>query len=83
MNGALRASLEDRRRVDPTVEVQSNRAVIADAVISGNLSRFGAHYALGAYNVFNVRYAVPALPFASNLMPQNGRSLIFSIGLTR
>ncbi len=83
INGALRASLEDRRRVDPTVEVQSNRAVIADAVISGNLSRFGAHYALGAYNIFNVRYAVPALPFASNLMPQNGRSLIFSIGLTR
>jgi outer membrane receptor for ferrienterochelin and colicins len=83
ITGAIRAAFEDRRRIDPTVNEKSGRAVVADAVVSGRLPRFGVHYAVGVYNLFNWRYAVPAVPFSTNLMPQNGRSFIFSLGITR
>jgi outer membrane receptor for ferrienterochelin and colicins len=81
--GALRAGFEDRRRAVPTLDAKSTRAVVADAVISGKSPRFGVHYAVGVYNLFNARYAQPAVPFPTLTMPQNGRSFIFSIGLTR
>ena len=40
-------------------------------------------YAAGVYNLFNWQYALPAVPYATNLMPQNGRSFIFSLTATR
>jgi outer membrane receptor protein involved in Fe transport len=83
VNGALRAALEDRRRIDTTTTEQSERAVIVDAVISGAIARYGLRYAAGIYNLFNWQYALPAVPYASNLMPQNGRSFIFSLTMTR
>jgi len=83
VNGALRATFEDRRRIDATVTARSDRAVVADAVVSGNLRRAGVRYAVGVYNLFNFRYALPALPFAASLMPQNGRSFIFSVAISR
>jgi len=83
VNGALRAALEDRRRIDTTTTAQSDRAVVVDAVISGAIARHGLRYAAGVYNLFNWQYALPALPYAANLMPQNGRSFIFSLTATR
>ena len=83
INGALRAALEDRRRIDTTTTEQSDRAVVVDAVISGAIARHGVRYAAGVYNLFNWQYALPAVPYAANLMPQNGRSFIFSLTLTR
>jgi len=83
VNGALRAALEDRRRIDTTTAEQSDRAVVVDAVISGAIARHGLRYAAGVYNLFNWQYALPALPYATNLMPQNGRSFIFSLTATR
>ena len=43
----------------------------------------GLRYAAGVYNLFNWQYALPALPYATNLMPQNGRSFIFSLTAAR
>ncbi|HEY0484339.1 MAG TPA: TonB-dependent receptor [Kofleriaceae bacterium] len=83
INGALRAALEDRRRIDTTTTEQSDRAVVVDAVISGAIARHGLRYAAGVYNLFNWQYALPALPYTTNLMPQNGRSFIFSLTVTR
>lgn len=83
VNGALRAALEDRRRIDTTTTEQSDRAVVVDAVVSGAIARHGLRYAAGVYNLFNWQYSLPALPYAANLMPQNGRSFIFSVTATR
>ncbi|HZJ66657.1 MAG TPA: TonB-dependent receptor, partial [Kofleriaceae bacterium] len=83
VNGALRAALEDRRRIDTTTTEQSDRAVVVDAVISGAIARHGLRYAAGVYNLFNWQYSLPAVPYAANLMPQGGRSFIFSLTMTR
>ncbi|MEO7731099.1 MAG: TonB-dependent receptor [Kofleriaceae bacterium] len=83
VTGALRAALEDRRRIDTTTNERSDRAVVVDAVISGSVARHGLRYAAGVYNLFNWQYALPAVPYTANLMPQNGRSFIFSLTLTR
>lgn len=83
VNGALRAALEDRRRIDTTTTERSDRAVVVDAVISGAVARHGLRYAAGVYNLFNWQYALPAVPYAANLMPQNGRSFILSLTATR
>jgi outer membrane receptor for ferrienterochelin and colicins len=83
INGALRAALEDRRRIDTTTTQQSDRAVVVDAVISGAIARHGLRYAAGIYNLFNWQYALPAVPYAANLMPQGSRSFIFSLTMAR
>ena len=83
VTGALRAALEDRRRIDSTSSDQTERAVVADAVISGVIARQGLRYAAGVYNLFNWQYALPAVPYAANRMPQNGRSFMFSLTLSR
>jgi outer membrane receptor protein involved in Fe transport len=83
LTGAVRAALEDRRRIDTSVVERTDRAVIADAVLSGLIARHGLRYAAGVYNLFNWQVSLPALPFASNLMPQNGRSFMFSLTLYR
>jgi len=83
LNGALRAAFEDARRIDTTTTSESDRAVVADAVISGVLGRYGLRYAFGVYNLFNWKYSLPAVPYASNLMPQNGRSFMFSVTVAR
>jgi outer membrane receptor protein involved in Fe transport len=57
--------------------------VVVDAVISGAIARHGVRYAAGVYNLFNWQYALPAVPYAANVMPQNGRSFIFSLTATR
>jgi outer membrane receptor for ferrienterochelin and colicins len=79
VTGAFRAALEDRRRLDPAVEERSERAVVADAVLSGVIGRHGLQYATGVYNIFNWQYSLPAVPYASMVMPQNGRSFMFTL----
>lgn len=83
LTGAMRAALEDRRRIDTSTVERSERAVIADAVVSGLLGKLGVRYAAGVYNLFNWRYSLPAVPYASTLMPQNGRSFMVSLTLYR
>ncbi|MFN0247049.1 MAG: TonB-dependent receptor domain-containing protein [Kofleriaceae bacterium] len=83
LTGAMRAALEDRRRIDTSTVERSERAVIADAVVSGVLGKLGVRYAAGVYNLFNWRYSLPAVPYSSTLMPQNGRSFMVSLTLYR
>lgn len=82
-NGALRVTFEDRRRVDTEDTDRTPRAVIADLVISGFVGRQGVRYAAGLYNLFDWQYDLPAFPYATDLMPQLGRSFILSVGYTR
>ncbi|HMG56630.1 MAG TPA: TonB-dependent receptor, partial [Kofleriaceae bacterium] len=83
LNGAVRITYEDRRRSSTSNDDESPAAVIADVVLSGRIARYRLKYAFGVYNLFNWQYALPALPYAANLMPQNGRSFIFSLTATR
>jgi outer membrane receptor for ferrienterochelin and colicins len=83
VNGALRVTFEDARRISPTNDAESPRAVIADVVLSGRIARYGLRYAVGVYNLFNWQYSLPANPFPSDLMPQAGRSLMFNLLYTR
>jgi outer membrane receptor protein involved in Fe transport len=78
LNAAFRAALEDRRRLDLTSDLKTDRAVVADLVMSGLIARHGVRYAVGVYNLFNWQYAQAAASYASPLMPQPGRSVIFS-----
>ncbi len=80
---ALRGALEDRRRIDISVTDRSERAFVADAVVSGLVARYQVRYSVGVYNLLNWRYSLPAQPYASSLMPQNGRSFMFSLTATR
>lgn len=83
LNAAFRGALEDRRRIDASVTGKTDRAFVADAVVSGLASRYGVRYAVGVYNLFNWRYSLPAVPYASNTIPQNGRSFMFSLTIAR
>lgn len=79
-SGALRVTVEDERRVATSSTERTRRAVIADLVVSGLLGRYGVRYAVGLYNVFDWQLSLPAFPYASDLMPQAGRSVIVSLG---
>lgn len=78
--GGLRVTFEDRRRVDPATTERTDRAVVADATVSGFVGAAGVRYAVGVYNLFDWRYRLPAFPYATNLMPQGGRSFMLSLG---
>lgn len=81
--GALRVAYEDRRRVEPATTDRTERAVVADAVVSGRAGGAGVRYAVGVYNLFDWSYRLPAFPYATNLMPQSGRSFMLSLGVER
>ncbi len=83
LGAAFRGALEDRRRIDTTVTEESERAFVADAVLSGVAGRYGVRYAVGVYNLFNWQYSLPSVPYASNVMPQNGRSFMFNLMIAR
>jgi outer membrane receptor protein involved in Fe transport len=83
LSGAVRAAFEDRRRIDTTLNAKSDRAVVADIVLSGVIAKHGLRYAGGVYNLFNWQYALPAAPYAANVMPQNGRTFMLSLTLAR
>lgn len=81
---ALRATAEGpRKRVDSS-HSQTEMALIADLVLSGEVARFGVDYALGLYNLFDWRYALPTDPtFVTPTMPQPGRTLLASLTIRR
>jgi outer membrane receptor protein involved in Fe transport len=83
ITGALRAAFEDRRRADLESDARSDRAVVADAVLSGPIKHLGVRYAVGVYNLLNWRFAEPAAPFATPLMPQQGRTFMFSLTVAK
>ena len=58
-------------------------AVITDLVFSGPLGESGFDFAVGVYNLFDFRVALPTDPtFVTRTMPQLGRSLLVSLGVS-
>ncbi|HEU5058603.1 MAG TPA: TonB-dependent receptor [Kofleriaceae bacterium] len=83
VTGAVRTTVEAPRRIDVESRDDTRTAVVTDLVVSGNVTRHEVRYAVGVYNLFNWQYELPASPYASRLMPQQGRSFMFSLTLVR
>ena len=83
VTGAVRTTVEAPRRIDIETRDDTKTAVVTDLVVSGNVTRHELRYAVGVYNLFNWQYELPASPYASRLMPQQGRSFMFSLTLVR
>lgn len=79
---ASRLTLEAPRRIDLSGDEDTQWVVVGDLVLSGQSIEFNFDYALGLYNMFDWQYAMPAAPFASRSMPQQGRSVLAHIGVT-
>lgn len=88
LTGMARLSVEGPRwdrndRAQDPAQAQTDPGVILDLVASGRVQRYGVRYAVGAYNVFDWRYAVPlSREYSDRLtaMPQNGRTLLLTVG---
>lgn len=94
MRLAARATLEAPRRIETDLpqqaetmrggETETETALIADLVVSGELPNSGLDYGLGLYNVFDWRYSLATdRTFLTNTMPQPGRTLLLTLGLRR
>lgn len=83
LTGALRAAIEDHRRVDLATTEPSDRAIVADIVFSGPVKKLGVRYAVGMYNLLNWQYREPASGYADATMPQQGRTFMVSLTATR
>ncbi len=83
LSGAVRVTFEGPRRIDLDTTLETEAAVVADVVLSGNLVQKGVRWSAGIYNLFDWRYALPATPYASSVMPQVGRSLLLSLSVSR
>lgn len=58
-------------------------ALLWDIVFSGVEPRWGLQYAIGVYNAFDSRWSVPvSAEFRQTTMPQTGRTLLATAGLT-
>ena len=76
----LRATLETPRRIRLDSSDTTGTSLILDATVSGTLKSFGLHYTFGIYNLADQRAQVPVTgTFASRVMPQNGRTLLFDL----
>ncbi|MFO0646988.1 MAG: TonB-dependent receptor [Polyangiales bacterium] len=66
----------------PDPQGHTDNAFLWDVVFSGQEQRAGLRYALGLYNALDWRYNVPvASYFAVRSVPQNGRTLMLSLGV--
>ncbi len=66
----------------PVAQGRTDAAFIWDVVFSGQEQRAGLRYALGLYNALDWRYNVPVASFfAVRSVPQNGRTLLLSLGV--
>jgi outer membrane receptor protein involved in Fe transport len=80
---ALRATLETPRRVSLDSTQTTGTSLILDATVSGTLKAVGLHYTFGIYNLADQRALAPVTStFASRVMPQNGRTLLFDLNGT-
>lgn len=81
LRGAVRVSVEAPRRLGLTTNEETDWAVITDVVASGGIDDIGLTYAIGVYNLFDWRVALPVTPYAAPVMPQRGRSFMLSLSL--
>jgi outer membrane receptor protein involved in Fe transport len=77
---ALRLTLEAPRRISFASSQTTSTALVADAVISGRIRDYGLKYAVGVYNIADVRYQVPvSQTFLTSTLPQNGRTFLVDL----
>ncbi len=77
---AMRTTFEGPRKRLDKGHLETKMVVITDLVLSGELARPNLDYALGLYNLFDWRYALPTDPtFLTPTMPQPGRTLLASV----
>jgi outer membrane receptor for ferrienterochelin and colicins len=82
-SAAARVTLEAPRRISLAGDETSPLGVVADIVVSGDVERFGLHYAAGVYNLFDWRYGLPVSEgWPASTMPQNGRTFRVTLGVT-
>ena len=85
---ASRLSLEsgrfdrnEHRGEDP--QTKTDAFAIWDIVVTGRETRYGFSWAAGVYNAFDWRYSLPvSAEFPQRVVPQDGRSFIFSADVT-
>jgi outer membrane receptor for ferrienterochelin and colicins len=78
----MRGTLEAPRRIDFATTDTTDTAIIADATLSGHARRFGIHYVIGVYNVFDWQHELPVTDtFASRTLPQSGRTFLLEVSL--
>jgi outer membrane receptor protein involved in Fe transport len=79
---AVRGALEAPRRIDYVTDDESKPAVIVDVALSGSARRFGVHYVVGVYNLFDWQNDHPvADTFASRTIVQNGRTFLLDLSV--
>lgn len=79
----LRATLEAPRRITLDDSSTTGTSLILDATVSGTVKQFGLHYTFGIYNLTDQHALAPvSAGFASRVMPQNGRTLLFDLSAT-
>lgn len=78
-----RADRNDREGAGLPPQRETPSAFLWDIVFSGSEPRWGLSYAVGVYNAFDTRWAVPvSAEFRQTTMPQNGRTFLASGALT-
>jgi outer membrane receptor protein involved in Fe transport len=85
LTAATRFSVEGPRydrfeEVGEPPQGQTDGTVLWDLVLTGEENRFGMHYALGVYNLFDWRYDLPvSAEFTQRSIEQNGRTFLASV----
>ena len=79
---AVRGTLEAPRRIGYDGDAETNAAFIVDTTLSGYATRYGLHYVVGIYNLFDWSFDLPvADTFASRTIRQNGRTFMLDVSI--
>jgi outer membrane receptor protein involved in Fe transport len=77
---AGRLSIEGPRRISLDDDQETEPAVVTDAIVSGEVTRYDLRYSAGVYNLFDWRYDVPITEGApSSTLIQQGRTFLFQL----
>lgn len=72
----------DNEKADPP-QGTTRAGIVGDLVFSGELERFNARYAVGAYNVTDSRYeSVPSREYRQRTILQSGRSFLANLSVS-
>lgn len=80
---APRFDRNDREGPNEPGQGKTPTAVLWDFVFSGSETRWGLNYAVGVYNALDAQWSVPiSSEYRQTTMPQSGRSLLATAGVT-
>jgi len=79
----IRTALEAPRRIDTATDDTTELAVLTDVTLSGGATKYGLHYIIGIYNLFDWQWDVPvADTYASRIIRQNGRTFMLDLAFS-